>query len=576
MSSRKIGINVLIFLLTLASGGVLQAEVNAAAPTASTKSAQSLHERLNALYLDLSPQCAGGRAAYHCSGVLLRRTIHDPTREFWIHKSQAATLGSITLSYLRDDVVTSGNDIHSGFLLMDDATAQANDKTVQPVRCIYPFMAATQGNNRAENGCGLLNSSQASSAHQQSLHDQSSCPSVLPNVAPDSWIKYFKNAGMAPNAQCSLSSQDGAGFLMSLGIRNAPELRDVSARHSNEVLIATWDESNPHLLPIAAFFYNPAKADLSPPDPNKPDAFESALALRDDYYAKTALLLPIVMLDLDAKDGIFKPLPPDKLGKATARGLNLRYNRIDDTCGQKAAPYCNGVILRVITHSSDTLAWNPNVKSQERKGVSFSFIRKDLGTKKLAWAHIGYLPGLIFKQLDSLSSPDMYPLSPACFFVSDGDTFNRAPPSSCGTNRKSNSTPSPCNPEHTVSLAEFKKNYEIPDGRKDRNTHQCALNMNPDTFAIGIRYRREEMRADEKELLNELVITTWPQDIPQQLPLEAALYQAQDTAGGSRLKAQAIQKDLIAGYQISIPIIRVDLAAPDDKVFTFLPDDQTW
>ncbi|MDC9594969.1 N-acyl homoserine lactonase, partial [Xenorhabdus sp. IM139775] len=70
---------------------------------------------------------------------------------------------------------------------------------------------------------------------------------------------------------------------------------------------------------------------------------------------------------------------------------------------------------------------------------------------------------------------------------------------------------------------------------------------------------------------NELILATWPQNIPHELPIEAFFYLSEGLAG-----AQHDQRDFHNTTGKIIPIIRIELPAnySQDATFTYNPEDQ--
>jgi hypothetical protein len=76
---------------------------------------------------------------------------------------------------------------------------------------------------------------------------------------------------------------------------------------------------------------------------------------------------------------------------------------------------------------------------------------------------------------------------------------------------------------------------------------------------------------------NEVVLANWPMDIPTQLPIDTFFYQVGAGEAGVLAQALEIQKDLwrSAGGIIK-PVMRMDLSAAPDAVFSYRRDDQAY
>jgi len=278
-----------------------------------------LIERLNNRYQNTRASCPDGRTPLYCTGLLIRRSVYSSSFDFWTHSPAAKALGSVTLSFIRADANTNGNDISSGFILMDDATAQAREKQMPSFRCIYPFSAGTQNANRPLHGCGFANSEAPPRV------DESTCGTLAdPAITATRWIANFQRFGSNRANQCSLSTKVPTQVIASLEVRQ--QLSTPTDTYGNELLAELWDEQKPESLPIEAFFFNPKKS----------GSFSSALELRDAYYIKTSQLLPLVRLDFNASgNAIVTALSEQEQGEQISNGLNLRLATLAKTVREK-------------------------------------------------------------------------------------------------------------------------------------------------------------------------------------------------------------------------------------------------
>lgn len=277
---------------------------------------QQLVDNLNARYQSTVEACANGTPAYYCSGVILRTTAYNSSYGFWTHSPPAGQLGSVTFSYIRRDVGSDGTGISSGFIFSDQETALAQGKA-STVRCIYPFMAGTQGAERPGFGCGFI-----PSGVKQGV-DLSSCATLAtPAITVELWLENFRRFGSEDANQCSLSTMVATQFKASLEAHNSVDPGHTAAR--NELLIATWREETPERLPIEAFFYNATTG----------AGLLNAQALRHSYYLKTSQRIPVVRVDFSAADkNVFSWNAADQVdGWDVANQLNVRYNDTSYNC----------------------------------------------------------------------------------------------------------------------------------------------------------------------------------------------------------------------------------------------------
>lgn len=520
-----------------------------------------LINRLNVRYQNTVNACEDRTPPFRCSGLLLRRSDFNSAYDFWTFSQAAIALQSVTFAFVRQDSSTNGNDINSGFIFMDHWRALTEAKTMPAARCIYPFMAGTQNANRPLHGCGFPDSQAGPRL------DESTC-FALPSPAtnPALWIEYFKASNSELSKQCSLSIWNANQFITSLQVRE--QLSSIANTYGNELLITTWDESHPEELPIEAFFFNQAKA----------GAFESALKLREAYYKRTQILLPIVRLDFQAPDKkIVTPLTELQEGMQASNALNLRYASTRSDCLHfKASLDCNGVIIRTAQYAAGTHVWNPGEKHVKNNGVAFSYIRADSGINVLAW-NTRY-QGFIFKQLDSLREPGSYQLQAACIFPTDGATDFRT--QACGAHKDYPTASETCASQGITTLAQFKTHFQtVPEESGyfyNRNRHQCSLPTSQAGVDISMKARNNDtLNPAQRAHHNELIIRAWPQNIPNQLPLEAFFWWNPNNDASGLAQAKDMQRDLVRTAAKWIPVVRVNFKTTNpDQIFMYAPEDQ--
>lgn len=86
-----------------------------------------LAQRLNASYARTLLTCKEQRAAYHCSGVLLKQVAYSDPRPFWRHSEEALQRGGERFDFLRADIA-HGPLTHPGYLFSDRDTAISQDR----------------------------------------------------------------------------------------------------------------------------------------------------------------------------------------------------------------------------------------------------------------------------------------------------------------------------------------------------------------------------------------------------------------------------------------------------------------
>lgn len=524
---------------------------------------QALVHALNDRYKHTVSQCTDGLPAYYCSGILLRTVTYSAQYKFWTHSPAANDLGSLTFSYLRDDVGTRSLNGTTGFVLTDQHSA-IDAGNAQNIRCIYPFMANTQANNRGAAGCGFA------ATTTPVLADPSSCQTLsTPVLSAAQWLANFAQHGADYVNQCSLSTHVASQFEAAL---RAHQDSFINNAHSpTEVLVEAWDVTQPGQLPIEAFFFLASA----------PAQQAQAQQLQQDYQLATGRHVPVLRLNLaDSQRNVFSlpGAPPEPVGgEALATALNVRYDDTANACeGGTPAYDCDGVILRIVDYSPAFHAWNPSPGSVTRGSVAFSYLRRDLGITRLAWE--GTEAGLIFKALGAARQDQDYPMNLLCSFPSDAGSFYRAD-NGCGATPAYPQASRYCSAQGITTVAQWVTHYHAVAGHPDggysaRSEHQCAFAANTQAFALSLEVRQHFQQPVERTRHNEILLRTWPQDIGEQLPVEAFFYHYTGTGDQGLAAAQGIQRDYYEVTGRAVPIMRLNLGAPGDSPFTYLPGDQ--
>lgn len=301
---------------------------------------------------------------------------------------------------------------------------------------------------------------------------------------------------------------------------------------ADQVLVHNWDESAPSRIGIQALYYH----DLG--KPAKATGLASAQRNQLAYFQATGTWLPIVRVDLDAAGGrVFGFDQREQLynGYRIAERLNRRYADVAITCRHaRAAYYCNGILIRAVQGVASFKSWNPSSNSVGRNGVSFSYIRADVGTQRLAGVE-----GLIYSEL---AAPATRPLILRCAYPANAGT--RDIPDSCRAS---------CESKGITTVATWHKDAG------------CAFSPSPAQFQLNIDVRAHG------GAWNEIIIAAWPQNIPQKLALEASFYVA---GSGGLNGARYIQRDYYQQADKVVPVIQVSLGAGVVQPFVYQPLEQ--
>ena len=485
---------------------------------------------LNQRFQDERTECAGATPAFYCSGVLVRSVPAGHAGQFWQHSADSVRLGAESFSYLRADLGIRSLGSKNGVVFADPFTAISQHKSMD-VLCAYPFVVGMQS-TRPGYGCGL------GASLTSALEDPSSCASLGIGDA-GGWVAHFQQQGQQPARQCSFSSRDPKAFYASLKAHTLLT-QEWSAR-PNELMMRNWDANQPARLAVQGLFYDVAQS----------GAMLGAQKDQRDYFVATGEWLPILRMDLREPPGaVFGFDLQDQLyiGYRVASTLNARFADTTPACrDNKPGYFCNGALIRAADASPSFRAWNPSPNSQTRNGVSFSYVRKDVGTVQLAGAQ-----GFIFSEQ---FLPVRHPAQLRCSY-----------PVNAGTSGIPNSCRADCAASGINTVATWQARYGSSPGSS------CSFGPDQAQFQLNIAVRAV-LSAGNRNSWNEIIIAAWPQNIPKDLPLEALFYPAGNAA--ALTGAQFIQRDYYTHTGRYIAIVRMTLADPGGQVFAYVPQEQT-
>ena len=209
-------------------------------------------------------------------------------------------------------------------------------------------------------------------------------------------------------------------------------------------------------------------------------------------------------------------------GAAVATNLTSRYNDIRQDCGKPSMPafLCRGIILRSTVPSNAYKSWNPSPHSQSSGGVSFSYLSKDA---KFTGLVFGQKNGFIFYPV--LARPaGTREIEVLCAYPLDGATQLREKPG-CGAHPYSPDRSRRCQTIGVTTAEQWIAN------RRANTWNLCSFDVRDAMNDLGATSFYQTIRAHQ--LANffagphdyiELVMATWPQNIPNELPIEAFFY----------------------------------------------------
>jgi hypothetical protein len=482
---------------------------------------------LNERYKSTPDQCTGENAgaAYLCSGVMIHgKNNKDTYLPFWFHDSQAERLGAEPFTYLRADIGTRALTSRSGVVL-GDISAPNDLLPAVDVLCAYTFAPNVQGDWKQ---FGCLTPDVAPSQ----VPDQSSC--LASGVTDtETWLTHFKKVDRNVDRQCSLSGIDPIQFMASIQAHD--RLGSEWSARPNQLQVRNW-EVRPDAISVAAIFY----------DPGQVNSLLDAQQHQIDYFKATHQWLPVLRVDLTNPDGnIFTYVPANQIyvGYEVAERINTRYMDTRRECpDNKAAFYCNGVLLRGVVGTTAYHAWNPSPGSITNNGVSFSFLRTDLKIRVI----FGY-SGLIFKNANAIAPT---PITVRCAYPGEAGTSGSSDPCTFR---------GVCEDQGIRNLQDWLRVY--------KGVGSCAFSNSARQFAVSNQITARYVNGG----FNEVMVAAWPNDVPTRLPLEAIVYRVNSPGERSLEESQYIQRDYYNETQRYLPLLGMDQAEPENPIFSFDP-----
>ncbi|WP_373947465.1 hypothetical protein [Pandoraea sputorum] len=285
------------------------------------------------------------------------------------------------------------------------------------------------------------------------------------------------------------------------------------ARSPNAVGVSLWNVNTPAALDVEAIYY----------DVSAGGQLMQALRYQNDYFAATGQWVPILRASLTGGDGTaFGFDERDQLmwGFTVVRDLEARYADTRMVCPGNTPGYqCSGVLIRVTGSGPTFRSWNPSPAAVRDGAVSWSYVRRDMNMTATA----GTGPGLL---LHELQYPSAYTPQWRCAYAVNGST----------------------------------------SGTPGRCTRPGALPATAAGFQAFVT-ARQSIRGPH----NEIILPAWPQNIPDDLPLQGIFY----TVDTSRSGAQSIQQDYMGTTGHFMPVLSVRLTMAPGAIFRFVPAEQT-
>lgn len=261
-----------------------------------------------------------------------------------------------------------------------------------------------------------------------------------------------------------------------------------------------------------------------------------------------------------------------------ARMLTNRYNDktlkcVDQKKNEHPAFACSGILIRGVRDIPNTLEypWMFKKRNKDKNSFSMAFLRRDAPFSTFP---SGYDSGfIIFPHLKTPRIKNTYQVF--CAFPVDGHTDGRAGLHACGKSQRKddpNGSSDHCDTQGITTYNKWIKHYSsIKNQSGYFIRRQCAFDMTiataPQDFGIVLQanaYIRKQKRYSFRN--NELLIQTWNEKKPQNIPIEAFFYLID--VPNTLSKAKRYQNDYLKLTGEEIPIVGIRLPTPTNMNIT--------
>ena len=258
---------------------------------------------------------------------------------------------------------------------------------------------------------------------------------------------------------------------------------------------------------------------------------------------------------------------PSATGSQALADVRAWYADTSVNCNaslNQPAVLCSGVTLRVTEAKPVYFPWDPSPDSIASGGVSFSYLRSDVGFTKLAY---GYTNGFILYPKNR-KPEDSQSIEVLCSFPMDASTSKRSD-QGCGVHPQY-AVPTrtrPCDQQGITTLTQWQQ-FHAGIGSDDHRG-QCGWNIRKGETGTAARFllslrAHETMTGYQHDTQNELRLATWPTGTGASLPLRAFFY-----VDNGLSNAQDDQKRYHREFGVFVPIIQVILPASKGGKVTF-------
>lgn len=260
-------------------------------------------------------------------------------------------------------------------------------------------------------------------------------------------------------------------------------------------------------------------------------------------------------------------------GQALVTELNAKYFSTVAQCSNGTpAYYCSGVLLRAVDYSTVFKFWDYGSQATKLGSVAFTYVRSDIGSTTL---NGNRKSGFILKDQTSALAAGK-PVSLRCIYPFPTDSLNLRADHGCGfAPRAAQADPDLANcaklwgsPVTAAAwLQNFMEHQSLPK-------NQCSLStVVAAQFKASLEAHKLVDAAWSAKPM-EVLVQTWDQSKPETLPVEAVFYDASTPAKVA--DAQKFQREYYLATSLYVPIVKLNLAAPDRNVFVFSVEDQKY
>lgn len=273
-----------LFVAVLSISGIYQARANTA-------------DDLNANYSKIVNNCGSNkRPAFLCSGVMIRFTGYTTDHNAWDPSPGSIQRQGVSFTYIRKDIPARlgfGGKL-SGIIYYSNTQAPAG-KSRPEITCAFPTDAWTDGRH---DSCGRPDSNRR-------------CQNVWTDNGPittaENWYKNYISLGGDENHkqqyQCAFDMEIGSldtnaqpantADLFNENLRAIRMYPNIGSGY-NQIIVKPLTDAKS--MPIQAFFYLNTNMNIGG---------REAMQMRDDYYYKTGIYLPLIRVETRSPTSVF-------------------------------------------------------------------------------------------------------------------------------------------------------------------------------------------------------------------------------------------------------------------------------